>query len=81
MQLLPLGGTTRLPSLAALGWIIAYYVEIGKIRVDGLPRRCAPRNDWKADSLVIARRAKPDVAIRNPVQQPPLSKGGGTAKP
>ena len=32
MQLLPLGGTTRLPSLAALGWIIAYYVEFGKIR-------------------------------------------------
>ena len=32
MQLLPLGGTTRLPSLAALRWIIAYYVEIGKIR-------------------------------------------------
>ena len=26
-----------------------------------------------------AQRA--DVAIRNPVQQPPLSKGGGTAKP
>ena len=33
MQLLPLGGTTRLPPLAALGWIIAYYVEFGKIRV------------------------------------------------
>ena len=32
MQLLPLGGTTRLPPLAALGWIIAYYVEFGKIR-------------------------------------------------
>ena len=32
MQLLPLGGTTRLPPLAALGWIIAYYVESGKIR-------------------------------------------------
>ena len=30
MQLLPLGGTTRLPPLAALGWIIAYYVEFGK---------------------------------------------------
>ena len=32
MQLLPLGGPTRLPPLAALGWIIAYYVEFGKIR-------------------------------------------------
>ena len=32
MQLLPLGGTTRLPPLAALGWIIAYYVEFGEIR-------------------------------------------------
>ena len=33
MQLLPLGGTTRLPPLAALGWIIACFVEFGKIRV------------------------------------------------
>ena len=47
MQLLPLGGTTRLPPLAALGWIIAYYVEFGKIRGCGLPRRPVgpPRND------------------------------------
>ena len=50
MQLLPLGGTTRLPPLAALGWIIAYYVEFGKIRGDGLPRRCAPRNDRTGDA-------------------------------
>ena len=51
MQLLPLGGTTRLPSLAALGWIIAYYVEFGKIRGDGLPRRgfAPPRNDRAGD--------------------------------
>ena len=47
MQLLPLGGTTRLPPLAALGWIIACFVEFGKIRGDGLPRRglAPPRND------------------------------------
>ena len=45
MQLLPLGGTTRLPPLAALGWIIAYYVEFGKIRGTESPlrlRRCPP---------------------------------------
>ena len=47
MQLLPLGGTTRLPPLAALGWIIACFVEFGKIRGCGLPRRgfAPPRND------------------------------------
>ena len=33
----------------------------------------------KACHCEEAQRA--DVAIRNPVQQPPLSKGGGTAKP
>ena len=52
MQLLPLGGTTRLPPLAALGWIIAYYVEFGKIRGCGLPRRgfAPPRNDGTGDA-------------------------------
>ena len=40
MQLLPLGGTTRLPPLAALGWIIAYYVESGKIRGRALSAPC-----------------------------------------
>ena len=48
-SLLPKEGP-RLPPLAALGWIIAYYVEFGKILGDGLPRRCAPRNDGTGDA-------------------------------
>ena len=68
MQLLPLGGTTRLPPLAALGWIIAYYVEFGKIR--GTDCRVGPLGllamtgrgidkDLKAGIIVNRKRALP----------------------
>ena len=75
MQLLPLGGTTRLPPLAALGWIIAYYVEFGKIRgtdchVGALPLLAMTGNrsarlsfGAETDAHVIARSAS-DAAIR-----------------
>ena len=70
MQLLPLGGTTRLPSLAALGWIIAYYVEFGKRGRPSPPPAGAPPPRGEARGAVG----------RNPPSAfggvPPFDKGG-----